>query len=187
MKQTIMILALLLSSGGALAQQPAPAPSPSAPMAVARLSAQRPQLVRFELTINDRGGAKPVTKTLSLTMASGNEVGSIRTGAPVPGIIVERGINTDKEGRIQQIPPATLVLQLNFDVRSVIVYDDQSVRANISVEYQPMPTDGKTPPPTVRASSTSVFENGKKAVLLEAADPVSDRRTTIEIVATVLK
>ena len=79
------------------------------------------------------------------------------------------------------------MLPLNFDVRQPTVYDDMSVRASVTVEYQPVPADGKTPPTTVRASSTSVFENGKKTVLLQAADPVSDRRTTIEVTATVLK
>jgi hypothetical protein len=39
----------------------------------------------------------------------------------------------------------------------------------------------------VRANSTSVFENGKKMVLLQAADPLSDRRTTIEVTATIVK
>jgi hypothetical protein len=147
-----------------------------------------PHTVRFDLTITDTGGPKPVTKTMTLTMATGfNEVGSIRAGATIPGIIVDRGYNTDKDGRIQPIPPATLVLPLNFDVRQPTVYDDMSVRASVTVEYQPVPADGKTPPTTVRASSTSVFENGKKTVLLQAADPVSDRRTTIEVTATVLK
>jgi hypothetical protein len=42
-------------------------------------------------------------------------------------------------------------------------------------------------PAQVRANATSVFESGKKMVVLQAADPASDRRTTIEVTATVLK
>jgi hypothetical protein len=186
MKPLLSALVVLIGiSGPAFAQAPERQPGTAA----APQSAPRPpRTIRFDVTITDTGGPKPVTKTMGLTMAAGGgEMASIRSGATMPGIIVDRGYNTDKEGRIQQIPSGMLVVPLNFDVRSPTIYDDLTVRANITVEYQPVPADGKTPSATVRASSTSVFENGKKTVLLQAADPVSDRRTTIEVTATVLK
>jgi hypothetical protein len=59
----------------------------------------------------------------------------------------------------------------------------------VVIEYQPYvpPSPARPEPAVVRANSISVFESGKKMVLLQAADPMTDRRTSIEVTATVVR
>jgi hypothetical protein len=59
----------------------------------------------------------------------------------------------------------------------------------VVIEYQPyVPSSAsRQEPAVVRANSLAVFESGKKMVLLQAADPMTDRRTTIEVTATVVR
>lgn len=39
----------------------------------------------------------------------------------------------------------------------------------------------------MQGSSRALLESGKKVTLTQTADPVTERRTTIEVVATILK
>jgi hypothetical protein len=169
------------------APQPAPAP-PAAPTAlrpgqprpatparpasavpappVVPVSGATPRNVRFDITITDTAGGKPVTKALSVTVSNYSGTGSIRStgvrsdGTPVP---------------------------LNVDVRNVTWHSDTVVRASVNVEYQAYIPDAKPQPGMVTAVTNSVFEDGRKTQILQTADPTSDRRTTIEVTATVLK
>jgi hypothetical protein len=168
------------------APPPAPArpaqPRPAAPAAApAQVPPPPPQPaprstpnVRFEVTITDTGGAKPVTKTLSLTIGSFNNSASIRNVALVPN-------NSGVTG------PAQLSIPLNVDVRAVTWLDNNAVRANVTVEYQPYMPDAKSQPGTIQASAQTVFYDGRRTQILMAADPVSDRKTTIDVTATILK
>jgi hypothetical protein len=78
---------------------------------------------------------------------------------------------------------------LNVDVNVPTIYEDRGIRALVVIEYQPyMPRAAGLPEPAVvRANSTVVLESGKKMTLLQASDPMTDRRTTIEITATVAR
>ena len=137
-----------------------------------RASAPAGPNVRFDVTITDTGGAKPVTKTMSLTIGSYNNNGSVRQTAqapnPTPG-------------------PPTIPIALNVDVRNVNWLENSSVRASVAVEYQPYLPDAKVQPGMVVANATTVFFDGRRTQILVTSDPVSDRRTTIEVTATVLK
>jgi hypothetical protein len=141
-----------------------------------------PRNVRFEITITDSGGPKPVTKVVSLTLSDGGSSGSLRNVSSLPGsthITVVGG----PEGP-RQVGGA---YPLNLDVRNVVGYDDGSVRASINVEYQPYAPDSKTQPGTITASATAVFQDGRRTQILQSTDPLSDRRTTVEVTATILK
>ncbi len=165
--------------------KPAPA-APAAPAAPpgtatpfpAPSAASRPFVnVRFDVTITDTGSGKPVTKALSLTIMPGNNSASIRNSARIPGMV------TSDDG--QRAVPASVVL--NVDVRAVSSVETNAVRANVSVEYQPYVPEAKSQPGVITASATSVFYDGRRTQILQAADPVSDRRTTVEVTATILK
>jgi len=142
-----------------------PASAVPAPPAVP-VSGATPRNVRFDITITDTAGGKPVTKALSVTVSNYSGTGSIRStgvrsdGTPVP---------------------------LNVDVRNVTWHSDTVVRASVNVEYQAYIPDAKPQPGMVTAVTNSVFEDGRKTQILQTADPTSDRRTTIEVTATVLK
>jgi len=161
--------------------QPATAKPPSVPFpAPTRVAA--PRNVRFEITITDSGGPKPVTKTVALTLSDGGSNGSLRNVASLPGATPITTLSA--EGPKQSGPG---MFPLNLDVRNVVGYDDGSVRATVSVEYQPYAPDSKTQPGTITASATAVFQDGRRTQILQSTDPLSDRRTTIEVTATILK
>ncbi|HET9191987.1 MAG TPA: hypothetical protein VFO21_03865 [Vicinamibacterales bacterium] len=137
---------------------PAPPPVPG--------SGATPRNVKFDITITDTAGGKPITKALSVTVSNYSGTGSIRStgvrpdGTPVP---------------------------LNVDIRNVTWHSDTVVRASVNVEYQAYVPDAKPQPGLMTASSNSVFEDGRRTQILQTADPTSDRRTTIEVTATILK
>ena len=158
--------------GTAAPAQPAvPVPPATAPRMPAPLN------VKFDVTITDTGSGKPVTKALSLTVLPGNNSASIRNSARIPGTVIS------DDG--QRSVPASVVL--NVDVRAVTTVETNAVRANVSVEYQPYVPEAKSQPGVITASATSVFYDGRRTQILQAADPVSDRRTTVEVTATILK
>ena len=167
--------------------RPAPAAAPAAPPAAPAQAVPAPPAppgpvpvrglpggpnVRFDVTITDTGGAKPVTKTVSLTIGSGNNNGSARNNA-----------------QVLSTPPATSPVwnvPLNVDVRNV-TWLDNGIRATVAVEYQPYVPDAKTLPGMITTNSTTVFNDGRRTQILVTADPISDRKTTIEVTATILK
>ena len=61
------------------------------------------------------------------------------------------------------------------------------VRGSVTVEYQPYVPEAKTQPGMVSTSATTVFADGRRTQILVTADPISDRKTTIEVTATILK
>lgn len=145
---------------GAVPPQAVPAP-PAVPV-----SGATPRNVKFDITITDTAGGKPVTKALSVTVSNYSGTGSIRS----------TGVR----------PDGTLV-PLNVDIRNVTWHSDTVVRASVNVEYQAYVPDAKLQPGLMTASSNSVFEDGRRTQILQTADPTSDRRTIIEVTATVLK
>ena len=180
------------ATAGAPAQAPAPpgaaTPVPPVPPfppqpAPAGVAARPTANVRFDVTITDTGGAKPVTKTLSLTVTPGNSSASIRSSARTtpdgPGTLQVGA------GPILIAPPTTV--SLNVDVRGVSWVETNAVRASVTVEYQPYVPDAKIQPGVVTATATSAFFDGRRIQILSTADPISDRKTTIEVTATILK
>ena len=136
---------------------PAPPSAPEPPRV--------PRNVRFDITITDSAGGKPVTKNLSVTVSDSNGNGSIRNLGTLP----------------------TGNYPLNVDVRNVIWHSDTVVRASVNIEYQPYLPDAKPQPGLVTATANSVFQDGRRTQILQAAESTSDRRTTIEVTATILK
>jgi hypothetical protein len=123
--------------------------------------------VRFEITITDTAGGKPVTKTLAVTVSDANGNGSIRS----------TGVGSTVANPIP----------LNVDVRNVMWQSDSVVRASVNVEYQAYIQGAEPQPGIVTATANSVFLDGRRTQILQAADPTSDRRTTIDVTATIMK
>ena len=53
-------------------------------------------------------------------------------------------------------------------------------------EYQPFWPEAKSLPSSVTAQVEAMFDAGKKTLVSQAADPLSDRKTTIEVTVTVV-
>lgn len=146
----------------------APSPSPDA----ARHS--RGQLVnlRLEFTVTDQiGSAPPVKKTIAMNVADG-EFGRIRTNAEV----------------FRKNSPLTVV-PLSVDARPEI--DGNKIRLSASLEYQLLSDAaveglpaGKT---SISQSVTSILSDAVPTILSQSADPLTDRKVTLEVKATIIK
>lgn len=161
----------------------APAPrAPRAPVAT-RSTGEAPappearhargQLVnlRLEFTVTDQiGTAPPVKKTITMNVADG-ESGRIRTNAEV----------FRKNSAPTNVP-------LSVDASPEI--DGTKIRLRASLEYQllkdPEPDlpAGKT---SITQSVTAVLSDGVSTILSQSADPLTDRKVTLEVKATIIK
>ena len=185
----------LAAQNPAPAAPPAPAAAPIPPprATVGTSPGASPRNIRFDITINDSGVSAPINKTVTLNVSQGGN-GSIRSSARIPGApvpaprtVTSQGADGKPQTTITPGTPPTI--SLNVDVSNPTVFEDGGIRAMVVIEYQPyVPAPATRPEPAVvRANSISVFESGKKMVLLQSADPMSDRRTTIEVTATVIR
>jgi len=134
----------------------------------------RGQLVnlRLEFTVTDQiGAAPPVRKTITMNVADG-ESGRIRTNAEV------FRKNT-----------APTIVPLSVDAYPEI--DGTKIRLRASLEYQllkdapePELPAGKT---SITQSVTAILSDGVSTVLSQSADPLTDRKVTLEVKATIIK
>jgi hypothetical protein len=145
--------------------QPQP-PAPPAPLP----GADQPN-VRFDIAISDEvAGTAPVRKAVMVLVQAGGS-GSLRAQGEVVG-------------------GSRFARALNVDIRLApyVQTEGGRMRGRVAVEYQPAPSAGvDNSGPGIRAQVDAQFVDGKKLVLWQAADPVSDRRTTVEVTATLLK
>ena len=158
-------------------QPPRPTRAPEAPAAILSLvpPRSRGQLVnlRLEFTITDQiGTATPVKKTVMMNVADG-ESGRIRTNADV------YRANTSPT----QVP-------LSVDASPEV--EGNKIRLRASLDYQLLnertapdqPTGGKT---SITQSVTSILNDGVPTILSQSADPLTDRKVTLEVKATIIK
>ena len=135
--------------------------------------------VRLTLAITDETGAgDPVRKTITLLLADGGS-GRVRSSA----VAYRPGVNTEQ--------PSAFGVTLNADA-FIGAIDGNRVQADITVEYSPGTTGdgGAATPAQQRGSplnqSVSVWlTNGTPTVIVEASDPMSDRKVTLEATATI--
>jgi hypothetical protein len=176
------IAAILLWSVNAVAQTPAPAPQPApAP----------PRNVRFDIIITEATIPRPTMKSLVLMINEADRVGSIRNIARVPGTdpnVPSTVTITDKDGKNQTIPTGARSLPLNVDVRMATpaVIND-TVRATVTIDYQPYNAEAKNQPAAVGGTASMVFDSGKRVTIIQTVDPITDVKTTIDVTATILK
>jgi hypothetical protein len=134
----------------------------------------RGQLInlRLEFTVTDQiGTAPPVKKTIKMNVADG-ESERIRTNAEV------HRKNT-----------APTVVPLSVDASPEI--DGARIRLRASLEYQllkdapePELPAGKT---SITQSVTAILNDGVSTILSQSADPLTDRKVTLEVKATIVK
>jgi hypothetical protein len=189
MRALMRAVPFLLLAASAVAQEPPPAPdlarpqpAPAAAPEPTPAPAARPPEpsltnVRIDLTLTDQSGSRPaVKKTIALTLADG-ERGAVRSR---PQVAVPMAPGASQK--------TFHVLPLNVDARPRLV----SGRINLflTIEYSSIdqqPSAGDAPRADVNFSGQVLLDSGRPMVVAEAADPVSDRRVTVEVKATVLK
>jgi hypothetical protein len=128
--------------------------------------------LRLEFTLTDQiGTAPPVKKTITMNVADG-ESGRIRTNAEV-----------------HRKNAAPTVVPLSVDAYPQI--EAGKIRLRASLEYQLLKDEpepgvpaGKT---SITQSVTTILADGVAAILSQSADPLTDRKVTLEVRATIVK
>jgi hypothetical protein len=182
-KPMLAVIAALLTAATLLAQEPAPKPSPG-PSAKARPPAEKPQArpdppprpgqlvnVRIDVTITDeRGGQAPITKLVSLTVADRRD-GFIRSSPQI------------------QLPNFNAgQLPLNVDASPAI--EGNRIRLGLGLEYfavEPATEAKQYNRTEIRDRLQLVLDDGKPMRVAQSADPMSDRRVSVEVTATILR
>lgn len=157
------------------APPPPPPPPPAGGDARARVARTgQPINIKVEFTITDqRGGAPPVKRTLSVVVAD-SYTGLIRSQSDLA---------------------LAGTVPLNVDTSPNLLADGK-IRLGFNLQYDsPLPvqsTEGGTPRGTVLKTAMHdsvmlILENGKSVIAAQSADPIGDRQVTVEVKATVLK
>lgn len=152
-------------------KEPPPAPAPEAPP---RREPGQLANVRIDVTITDqKGPAKPLTKTLTLTLAD-RENGMVRSEGETP---VAAGM-----GEMHKVP-------LHVDAFPAIEGDKIRLRLSLNYSFVDNPTaeSPRVPKTEVRETLSVVLDNGKPMVVAQSADPITDRHITLEVKATILR
>jgi hypothetical protein len=165
--------------GQPVADADAPPPPPPAPPAPPPTPTPRRENqstnVRIDVTITDqRPGAPPVTKTVSIVTGDGLN-GSVRSQTTY---------------QVQGSGPGTA--PFNVDAWPVILLDGK-VHVRLTVQYDVVPPAGPANDSvrllgtSIRDSVALVLETGKPVVSIQSTDPVSDRKVSVEVKATILR
>jgi hypothetical protein len=145
--------------------------APPAPAEAPRLRGQLINL-RLEFTVTDQiGAAPPVKKIITMNVADG-ESGRIRTNAEV-----------------YRKNTAPTIVPLSVDAYPQI--EGGKIRLRASLEYQllkdapePDMPAGKT---SITQGVTAILNDGVSTILSQSADPLTDRKVTLEVKATIIK
>ena len=179
----VFAASLLTAAAVAHAQppaKPAPTTAPGAPKQVAPAPApQRVDIprgrgkefnVQIEITITDQSAASAPDKKVVTLLAADQTMGRVRANANA------RQENLGMVGT-----------ELNVDARPVLM-DNDRILLELTLEYTPLrPSPVQQAPTNLNESLTVILQNGRPLTVSQAADPVSDRRMTVEVKATILK
>ena len=133
--------------------------------------------VRVDLTISDQTGSGPVEKKQVTLIAAEESWGKIRTNAATKAQDVTAG------------GPVTPI-RLNVDARPFLNAAG-AIQLELTLDYNPLGPMSKDTaqlrPTEINQSMTIVLQSGKPMIVSQAADPVTDRKIIVEVVATILK
>jgi hypothetical protein len=174
--RTVCVLAFSLLSGAAAAAQgpvAATQPPPPAPPSVAvRAANPTGNNVRVEVTLSDMGGS----------------------GAPSTTKVVTITTNDGTWGKLRAMVTSRLYggAPLNVDALPSVLADGR-IRLALTIEYHQgrnPDVDGnpdKIVSVSINQSTTVVLDNGRAQLISQSADPIGDRKVSVEVKATVLK
>lgn len=149
----------------------APPPPPAAPTPDGRNRKVGPN-VRVEVTFSEqRSDAPAIPKTVTLTTNDG-QWGRVRSSVSTAGYS-DSPLNVD--ARPEVLPDGRVLLNLNIEYAEKRVPEGKPV--------QP----GQVIATTLNESVTLLLESGKGLAVTQSADPMSDRKVTVEVKATILR
>ena len=144
--------------------------------------------VKLDLTITDTYTGTPVKKTVSMLILNGSN-GMIRTsnrlatGAPV-------GLNIDAAAMIHQ--GGFITVRITFEYTPALgsgppaaATSEQMAAAKAQLSEKGLSFGAQ--PAELHESLSVVLQDGKPLLVSQSADPTTDRKVTVELMATVLK
>lgn len=192
MKRFSVIVALLAATAVSVSAQQTPQPQTEVrqPMPGRANRAPLATNVRIDITINDQSGTgnQPVKKSISMLLADQSS-GKVRS----TGMVHQQtqfGLGPDGNPNIRLQP--LFEVELNVDAHVELLNEDR-LRTTITLEYTPgmsavLPTQAQASRPSpLHESVTVIMQSGKPLVITQAADPLSDRKITVEVTATILR
>jgi len=187
---TLGLVTMVLSSDAGAAQKPpapppappedaasanpgrkAPPPPPAAPTPDGR--ARRPTVnVRVDVTFTDQRTDGPsMSKTVTLTTADGNW-GRVRSTVNTMGY-GSSPLNVDAKPDVQ--PDGRVLLAVNIEYGEKRVPEGKPIQPGQVIEV------------SLNESVTLLLNSGKALPMTQSADPMSDRKVSVEVKATILK
>lgn len=132
--------------------------------------------VQVELTIADQTGSGPVEKKTVSMIVAARSWGKIRASATA----------YQKSASTSVVP-----VGLNVDARPFVTSDGK-IQLELTLVYNPLipgqsNDSAQIRPTELNQSLTVILQSGKPMVVSQSADPVTDRKVTVEVKATVLK
>jgi hypothetical protein len=179
--KTFAFLAAVLMATTLLAQESQPRPSPKAADKAAPAPNPKPEKppstplvnVRVDVKIIDeRSGQPATTKAVSVTVAD-RQNGWFRSSA---------------EARGGNEPPGFRQVPLNVDASPFI--EGSRIRLGLGVEYNSIDSSAEAkqyPKLEIKQRLSLVLEDGKTMRVAQSADPLSDRRVSLEVTATIVR
>jgi hypothetical protein len=166
-----LVVTVMTAAAAAQQAKPEPAPGPTRMVEPPAPNADQPN-IQFDIAVTDEGTGFTAVKKNVVVMVQAGGAGSLRS----------RGVGERSGG-------ARVPVNFNVDVKMppYNVREPNKIRARVTVEYQPFAAEWKMLPSSVSAQVDASLESGKKMILWQTADPVTNLRTTIEVTATVLK
>lgn len=178
----LLVVVLLLTAGPA-AQETTPKPSPTtkAPPATeqAATAPGQPANVKLDLTItDDMTPDRPAKRTVTMIVADGQR-GSIRS----IGNQVQARLFVDANPQILSNGNVRVSLGLEYNPRQTPTEKIPQVQQVPVFPGESAPTGGSS----LNQQITVILQPEKPLVISQASDPVSDRKITVEVRASVLK
>jgi hypothetical protein len=143
--------------------------------------------VKLDLTITDTYTGTPVKKTVSMLVLNGSS-GMIRTTNRLAnGSNV--GLNIDAAATIHQGGLVTVRVTFEYTPAQLAAFRPESREEEIALRTQ-QAERGLSPtsqPAQLHETLSVVLQDGKPLLVSQSADPTTDRKVTVELMATILK
>lgn len=177
---------VLLVSSTAGAQEAAQKPKDATPPAVEQATEVRPQQrggqpinIRLDLTIADElTTGQPSKRTVTMIVAD-RQSGSIRS----TGNQVQARLFVDASPQLLSNGQILVILGLEYNPQQPVLDKEASQGPFAGVPQMPPSTGGSS----LNQRITLVLHPDKPLVISQAPDPVSDRKISVEVRATILK
>ena len=192
-RMLILVAALLLVATTTAAQQPKTTASqqPKPPAERASVPSKAPEPppqpinIKIEFTITDQTGSGQPSKKVVSMIVGDRQNNSIRSNA---NVLVET------PGPMRDSPKSFSYREvwINVDAHPVLLKDGK-ISITFGLEYLPKAGssggEGSLEPgmSSLNERLGLILESGKPMIVSQAADPVSDRKISVELIATVLK